>query len=407
MKSEFVKTGLFLAAALVLVAAANWIEPGAATPAILSDEGQPLFPDFRDVKEVKAIEVIAYNEDEAVAQPLKVEFRNNRWVMPSHSDYPADAADRLDKTAGALLGLKKDIFVSDHVEDHGKYGVIDPLDRKVASLTGRGKHVTLRDEQGGVLADAILGEKVPDHEGFRYVRLPGHKRVYGVKTDADPSARFEDWVEPNLLRLSAGRVRRVTLNNYSIDETMGRVMNAERIVLTRDGKKWTSEGPRKVSNGAARGVVSALASIRIVGARPKPKPLAKQLRDGKLQMTLEAVMSMRQRGFFLTPRGQLLANEGEVTAETERGLVYRLRFGEIVTGGTGSRQTAPAKGEQAGSTAAEAQPRYLFVTVNYDDKLRNKYGGSSGERTAKFLNRKFADWYYVISGEDFNKIRVK
>lgn len=405
MKSEIGKTVLFLAVALAMVAAANWIEPFASPPAILSDEGQPLFPAFRDVSEVKAIEVIAYDESEAVAEPLKVEFRNNRWLMPSHHDYPAGAAGRLDKTAGALLGLKKDIVVSDRVEDQAEYGVIDPLDEKVASLTGRGKHVTLRNGAGDVLADVILGRPMPDHKGYRYLRLPGSRRIYGVKTDADPSARFEDWVEPNLLRLSTARVRRVTLDNYSIDEALGRVLSSERVVLNRTGSKWSSEGSRKFSRAKARGVVAALASIRIAGARPKPKPLAEQLRAGKLRMTLASVMSLRQRGFFLTQDGRLLANDGELTVETDRGLVYKLRFGEIVTGGAGN---AAATGAAAAKKeGAEAQPRYLFVTVNYSEPVRRRYGGSSGERTAKFLNGRFADWYYVISGDDFRKIRGK
>jgi len=322
MSSESIKTIGFLTVALVLVAAAAWIEPGTAPPEAMSDEGEPLFPRFRNVMDVKAIEVIAYNEDQATATPLKVEFRNGKWVMPSHHDYPADARDRLDKTAGALLGLKKDLVISDRLEDHAKYGVIDPLDMKVASLTGRGKRVTLRDANDEILADVILGKPVEDHPGYRYVRLPGRKRVYGVKTAADPSARFEDWVEGNLLRLSAARIRKITINSYSIDETLGRVTNVQRVVATRDGSDWTISGTRKVSTGAIRRAASALASIRIVGARPKPKTLAEQFREGRLEMTLEAVMSLRRRGFFLTPMGQLLANEGEMIVETDRGLVY-------------------------------------------------------------------------------------
>ena len=164
-----------------------------------------------------------------------------------------------------------------------------------------------------------------------------------------------------------------------------------------------------------RAAASALASIRIVSARPKPKPLAEQLRTGKLEMTLEAVMSLRQRGFFLTPMGQLLANEGEVIAETDTGLVYTLRFGEIVAGAG-----APTGQEAVGDTESDGeakkppvadtgeQDRYLFVMISHDPELQSKYGGTgNGERTANYLNRKFADWYYVIAGEDFAKIRAK
>lgn len=410
MSAESVKTAGFVFAALVLVAAAAWIEPGTVAPEAMSDEGEPLFPQFRDVMDVKAIEVIAYNEDQATATPLKVEFRNGRWIMPSHYDYPAEARDRLDKTAGALLGLKKDLVISDRLEDHARYGVIDPLDMKVASLTGRGKRVTLRNANDEVLADIILGKPVEDHPGYRYVRLPGRKRVYGVKTAADPSARFEDWVEGNLLRLSAARIRKITINSYSIDETLGRVTNIQRVVATRDGSDWTISGTRRVSTGAIRRAASALASIRIVGARPKPRTLAEQFREGKLEMTLEAVMSLRRRGFFLSPMGRLLSNEGEMIVETDRGLVYTLRFGEIVAGAGRTSEAAPESGgRQAQTPAPETaeQNRYLLVTVRYDPQVRERYGGpSGGERAARFLSRKFSGWYYVISGEDFKRLRA-
>jgi uncharacterized protein DUF4340 len=404
MKSELLKSLTFVLVAIVLVAGANWIEPEAATPEVLNDEGEPLFVEFRDVLDVKAIEVIGYDEIQAVATPLKVEFRENRWVMPSHNDYPAEAEDRLDKTAGALLGLKKDLVVSDRIEDHVTYGVVDPLDAKVTSLTGRGKRVTLRNEAGDVLADMILGASVEDHKGFRYMRLPEQKRVYGVKTDADPSARFEDWVESNLLRLGSARIRKITINSYSIDETMGRVGNSQRVEMSKTDGKWKAVGTRKVTPEKAAASAAALSAIRILGARTKPEPLAEQLRAGGLQMTLETVMSLRQRGYFLTQQGQLLSNEGEVTVETDHGVVCTLRFGEIVAD-TGVGQEA--EDDEGAAPKSEQQDRYLFVTVRHDPEVAARYGGSgNGERTATFLNRKFADWYYVISGEDFAKIRA-
>ncbi len=404
MKSELVKTGLFVAVALALVAAASWVQPEAARPEMLSDEGEPLFPEFRNISDVKAIEVVGYDEAQAVARPLKVEFRQGRWILPSHNDYPAEAAERLDKTAGALLNLHKDIVVSDRLEDHATYGVIDPLDMKVTSLTGRGKRVTLRNGQGEVLADVVLGKPVPDHPGYRYLRLPGHRRTYAVKTEADPSARFQDWVSGNLLQLSSAQIQKVTINSYSIDETFGRLANVHRVVLTKSGKKWTSEGSAKISSSAIRAAVATLAGIRIVGARPKPELLARQLRNGRLQMTLETVMSLRQRGFFITPAGQLLANEGEMTVETTRGLIYTLKFGEIVRGGT---ETGIETGAEAGKEAEPVkQDRYLLVMVHARSGGANASGNSSAERLARSLNRRFADWYYVISGADFAKLRL-
>ncbi|MGH9674925.1 MAG: DUF4340 domain-containing protein [Bryobacteraceae bacterium] len=379
MKSERLKTLLIAGFAVALVAAAAWIEPEAYRPEIFSDQGQPFFEKFRDVMAVKAIEVVDYDETQAVARPLKVEFRKGRWVMTSHNDYPADARDRLAKTAAELVDLKKDIVVSERVDEHAKYGVIDPLDAKNASLTGRGKRLTLRDAQGAPLVQLVLGSPVKERAGYRYVRLPGEKRVYAVQTGADPSARFEDWVEGNLLRLSAASVRKLTLNSYSIDETAGRLMNMQRVVITRGEKDdWRVEPPGKPSAAEVRSMVAALASLRVSGARPKPDELARQLKTRQLQMTLETVMSLRQRGFFITPDGRLLAKEGEIQVETENGWIYSLRFGEVVS-----------------ATGKEGEDRYLFVTV------------TSPDPAAQALDARFADWYYVVSGADFAKLRRK
>ena len=108
-------------------------------------------------------------------------------VLPSHNNYPADASDRLASTAGALAEIRKDEIISDRAEDHAAYGVIDPLDENTASLAGRGKRVTLRDAEGEPLADFVIGKEVEGKAGYRYMRVPGQRRIYAVKTDVDPS----------------------------------------------------------------------------------------------------------------------------------------------------------------------------------------------------------------------------
>jgi len=375
MNNELLRTGLFAAAAIALAGAAAYIEPEASRAEIFSDAGEIFFPNFRDVMAVKAIEVVDYDEAEATARPLKVEFRKNRWTITSHSDYPAEARDRLAKTASALLDLKKDSPVSDRFEDQAAYGVIDPLDARNPSLSGRGKRVTLRDAGGAVLAELVLGNAVKDKAGYRYVRLPGQKRTYMVKTDADPSAHFADWVEANLLRLTSTDVARMTLNSYQIDEQFGRVANLQRTIMVRDKENW---------NEQAKSMASTLASLRVAGARPKPPELAQQLRTKQLALTLDTVMSLRQRGYFITPAGALLSNEGELIVESTKGVNYTLRFGEVVSDATASAAAKPR------------EDRYLFVMV----AAKSPEGGPLAES----LNNKFADWYYVISGTDFARL---
>jgi hypothetical protein len=154
-----------------------------------------------------------------------------------------DIGDRLSKTAAALMFLKKDTVVSDAPQDQAKYGVVDPLDEKAGGLTGRGKRVTLRDANGAIVADFILGKSVPGRAGYRYVRVPGQKRTYAVKTDADPSAHFADWVNAGLLRIASAAIRKVTINRYNIDASGG-MSHAETSVLTQEKGEWKDAGEK-------------------------------------------------------------------------------------------------------------------------------------------------------------------
>lgn len=387
MKNESLKTGLFVVAAIAVTAAGVVLEPERRTAAILSDQGETFFPNYKDPQLVKTIEVIDYDEATASARPFQVEFSRGRWVLPSHNNYVIDVGDRLNKTAAALIELKRDSVVTEAPGDYAKYSVIDPLDAKNPSLTGRGKRVTLRDARKEVLADFVLGKPVPGKPGVRYLRVPNEKRVYAVKTDADPSARFADWVNADLLRISTPRIRRVSILSYQIDEQFGRLANMENTVLTHENGQWKMQGAEKFKQPPVNAMAAALDNLKIVDVKPKPPSMAEGLKTGRLEMTMDAAMSMRQRGFFLSPQGRLLANEGEMTVEIANGAAYTLRFGEVASG----------------------DDRFLFVTVGWDAQRAAKYGDSSGagERFAKDLNARFADWYYVIRGADFQRLRLK
>jgi len=378
MRHELLKTGIWAGAALVLAIAAVSVEPEARRSQIFSDQGELLFPNFRDPNQARSIEVIDYNEAEATARPLKAELRKGKWVLSSHYDYPAEAKDRIARTAAALVDLRKDVVVSDRFEDHGKYFVIDPLDSKVTSLTGRGKRVTLRDQAGAVIADLVLGEQDKLRKGYRYVRIPGEKRVYSVKTDADPSARFEDWIEGNLLRIAPAQIQRIVVLNYSLGDQEGGPGSIQRALLTRAGNEWKQEGATPLTQARIQAMVAALCSLRPTGVRPKPKDLADQLRgDQGLEMTLDTVMSLRQRGFLITPDGHLLASEGELIVDLGDKKTINLRFGDV----------ASSAGDTKPEVKGPQENRYAFISST-DPALRSK----------------FADWYYILTGSDIERL---
>lgn len=388
MKNQWLVTFAFVAGAAALVAVAARVQPAEYEASMFSDQGEDLFPALTDAGAVQAIEVVDYNAEQAVARPLKVELRKGRWVLASHGDYPAEARDRLAQTAGALVGLKKDSVASDRWEDQAQYGVVDPLDQKNASLTGRGKRVTLLDGRGTKVAELVLGTAAAGKPGYRYARLPGQKRIYLVKTTADPSARFEDWVEADLLKASVADIAKLIVTSYSIDELSGTLANLRRRVMVPNGENW---------DAAAKAAAQALAGLRVTGARAKPRMLADQLRERKLTLSLETVMSLRSRGFFVLPTGQLLANAGEAVVETKQGLVYTLRFGEVASSSLDGDASQTAGQASAGAMAKPGDDRFLFATVSSRSP--------ETEARANALDAKFADWYYIVSGADFAKVQ--
>jgi hypothetical protein len=243
---------------------------------------------------------------------------------------------------------------------------------------------------------------VKEKAGYRYVRVPNQKRVYAARTDADPSAEFADWVDGSILRVNTAQIRAITVLNYSVSEAMGQLLNPQRTVLRRTGDSWSVDGGGSVKPAAVQGIVGALGGLRVVGVRPKPPELARQLRENApMAMTLDVVLALRQRGYFITPDGRLLANEGETQFELANGVLYALRFGEIVSGmGEGKPGVKdPAK--------AGGDSRFLFITASWDAARAAKYGDSTkaGEASADALRNRFADWFYVISGSDFARLR--
>jgi hypothetical protein len=464
---ELKKTIAFAVVALLLMGAALLGTPSrVGTGAFFNDQGQPFFASFKDPLACTSLEVIDVDTTTAMPLPFKVMFKNNKWVVPSHHDYPADAKDRLAKTASSVIDLKKDTIRSDRVEDQEDLGVIDPLDTKSSSLKGRGKRVTLRNKSDEVLADFIIGKEVPGRPDQRFVRVPDQKRIYGVNVKVDLSTRFSDWIETNLLKLDSFRLRKVVFDPYKVFPEEDRIQPGEVVSVERkdSATNWTLPGLKadeEVSADKMTALASALADLKIVGVRVKPPGLTQDLKartDGKIRLDNSAILSLQSRGFYLTRDGRLLSNQGDLRLATDEGVAYTLRFGEVVfatgdalTAGTDDSKSEPGKAkkdEAKSKSEAGAESRYLFVTVEFDSSLipepppepkpelpddafqrdpddpkrvaaeqeaKGKADRAAadherklkeGRDRAKELTERFASWYYVIPGDSFRAIML-
>jgi hypothetical protein len=446
--SELKKTSMFGGAAIVLVVLALLTTPRRAEPDAFFDVGQTFFVDqdgsgFTDPNSATTLEVVEFDEDTAAAATFRVTNRNGLWTIPSHHDYPADGEERLANTAAGIIAITKDDFRSENVTDHESFGVIDPLDEGVSTLRGRGRRVTFKGASEQVLADLIIGDPVEGRPGYRFVRVPDQSRVYAARTDIGLSTQFNDWIETNLLGVERDDVKRVELNEYQVDERSGGVRRGGQFTVDwveRD--TWTADdlpSGMEVDYVQMNLLVGGLMGLEIVGVRPKPEGLTGNLRQAfeARTVTQADLQTMQSRGFYPTQSGEMLSNEGELLVRTDLGVLYTLRFGEILYGSGNAIAIGDDTSDDEDTGAGEN--RYVLITAEFDaDALpespqpanrdfENKPEGQwtdadrenkeasdlhsqwerrteDGRQRAEELSTRFASWYYVVSAGSYNRV---
>lgn len=415
------RTVVFLCVAgvsLVLAVAVHY----AGRPAIsegFSEVGEEFFPEFLDPLAASELSVVRYDSENREPQSFSVR-KNDKgfWTIPSHHDYPAEAEERLARTAASMIGIRKLALHSRSKDDWGRYGVADPSDETAVAAPAedgeepkesRGTRLTLKDSSGNALVDLIVGSAVEGRPSQFFVRQPDKNPVYIAKLNVDLSTKFADWIEPDLLKLNQPDINHVRIDRYSVDEQKGEILKGEVLDLTKDkiAGKWALDGlnaeAEQVKESAVTDLVRNLDQLKIVGVRPKPEGLNADLTVSEevannplLRQVLQ--QDMVRQGFFIA-RGpqnsvQLVSNEGELIAGTGNGVRYTLYFGEIARGSAKDIETglgdkaaeaeAPAKPEAEGAAESEAKPadpekpadeaekgprRYLLVKVDYDESL--------------------------------------
>ena len=218
-----------------------------------ADIGQDFFAEFKDPLKATALSVAKYDSDAKEALTFSVQQNDKgQWIIPSHQDYPAEAKDRLAQTATSFMGVRKLALQSRSKDDWGRYGVADPSDEVAVDSNikegqkdeSRGTRVTLRDSGGNALVDLIIGKPVEGRSQHFYVRLPEKNNVYIAEINADLSAKFSDWIEPDLLKLNQNDIVKVVVDRYSVDEEKGEIVDAEKLEFDKDSlaNKWTLAG---------------------------------------------------------------------------------------------------------------------------------------------------------------------
>ncbi len=355
--------------------------------------GEVFFPDFEDAASATALTVVDYDDDVKDAAEFSVSQNDKGvWTIPSHHDYPAEAEDRLARTATSLMGVKKTAIQSRIKDDWKRFGVVDPTAEGIGTVEERGTRLTLSDGSGNPLVDLIVGNQVEGRSGHYYVREPDKDITYITELDVDLSAKFSDWIEPDLLKITTSDVSTVTLDNYSIDESTGTVKPKEKLNFAKVDSKWTLEGlddeKEELDESPVTALVTNLDQLKIVGVRPKPKGLDSNLRlPAQIKQALQDRLDseMGTRGFFFGGDGEgrkrLYSNEGDMIAGLTNGVQYSLYFGEVAPGSGKDIEVGLSEGDAKEESQDDTEDtdedsgdedgprRYLFLKAEFNEKL--------------------------------------
>ncbi|MDA0657236.1 MAG: DUF4340 domain-containing protein [Planctomycetota bacterium] len=382
--NEATKTLVFCGVAAATGLLAFVTRPQPIVVAIDNEVGKDLFKDFDDPSKAASLRIVVPTEGLGRTSSFEVAKKGGQWVIPSHSDYPADAENQMRDVASSFVGLKVLRVEDAKPADHELFGVLEP-DPKASdsSAKGLGRLVEIADESSKPMARLIIGKEVKEAEGQRFVRVPGRDRVYVVKLDPQKfSTKFEDWVEKDLLKLNTFDVAELTLKDYSVElaqTVQGPAIKGfdQRFELTvredTTQNKWAIRDFRESKDGSLQdtqltpgeelnktrldGLKNALAELKIVDVERKPAGLGADLKAEKgFLEDKQGVISLLEKGFYpvqIKEQVELLCSNGEIQVRLKDGIEYLLRFGEIAS--------VNQEEETSGSVN-----RWLFVTANLD-----------------------------------------
>jgi Domain of unknown function (DUF4340) len=413
--TEFTKTSIFLAVAVVALVAGWATRPKPVVVDVASRVGQDLTQNFTDPAEAKRLKITEFNENSATLREFEVAEENGLWTIPSKNGYPADAERQMAEAATALMDRKILAIASESAADHEQYGVIDPLSPKLeAGEKGVGTRVTISDIHDKPLVDLIIGREVKDTKNNQhYVREANRDVVYVIEVDPSKlSTNFEDWIEKDLLKLNAWDIQSVQINDYSAE--LQPVMTPQGVViqvawdprseltLEYDDKdsKWTAKDLKQYDKSAEdykefkladdqelnteklNALKTALDDLSIVDVDRKPAGLSADLKAGvDFLDNAEARKDLRSLGFAAVAArdggsGQeLISSEGEVIVTMKDGVEYVLRFGDLRLDTSGKEAEKPADDATAADKAKAGDKnvqRYLFAMARFNEDAVKK-----------------------------------
>lgn len=282
---------LFVLAVLALALVAGWYFTSQVGLPRVPVQAERWLPGVQ-VAQVKAIEV------QRGDQPLvRLERREQGWVVPAKADYPADqvVVNRLLK---ALAEARKVEPRTANPELYGRLGLADK-----GEAEQRAVRLTL--EQGEAPLQLLIGK--PGQQDGQLVRRADEAQSWLVSQRIELPASELDWLDRRIVAIPFAEVRELDLRHAGGERlTLARDKAEEANLQVRDLPK----GKRLAFDGAANGFGQFFADLRFADAAP----LAQLGFEGKpaLEFSLTTFAGKTLKGRFYGKADQhwLLLEQG-------------------------------------------------------------------------------------------------
>lgn len=372
-------------ALLLLLTVIDPFSSSAKSPEL--ESGGKFFPELTSLDQARGLEVFEWDEKVSAYNAFKVAFQNGVWTIPSKEGYPADAENKIGKIASALMALEKTKLRTSREEDHSRLGVVDPKSQ-TASVDGVGTRLRLLGEGGEVLADVVVGKKLDEDEGQRYVRRmteedKGESRVYAAAFAVELDTDFSSWIDTDLLHLDVAQISSLTVDRLKLEvgvdpatgQRFGQLVEGKKSLISQKDYTWSVEGMGRDQE----------ANMVVID----------KLTETLKELTIKNVLkrsdaALNDVGFFPLQEGYF-SNEGQIRVDLKDGVTYVLRFGN--------------------ASAATGDPQRFLIVEN--ELCQPIYQGLSAEakekaqRRVNELNARFSEWFYLISAKDFEALKPK
>lgn len=247
-----VATAALFAAAIVV----NNQKEGAHSPT--REAGRKLFPEL--AKNVNAVAALDVTSKDGV---IKLAKSGERWGVADKGGYPVDF-DKVKQIVVAVSEFEILTELSKNPANYKKLGVLAP-----DAEGSESKRLTLKDANGAVLADVIIGNNKTS-QGFGgkpslFVRSATSEQPYEVSGTVNLFGDASTWMKREIAKLEANRVKSVVISHPDGARLAIAKASAEETNYTVED---LPAGEELMWDGAANGIAGALQYLSLEDVKP-------------------------------------------------------------------------------------------------------------------------------------------